>query len=122
MTFCHLLKSIINWKWKLKISVGLLITAAVCNDLVLSFIHEKVPQEPPLPDAVFAHTPYIPWALIVSEYLMLASFTCMLALTIIHRHRWIILRFVDFFYLIVGHPHTLRKSEKFIISETYIKG
>uniref|UniRef100_A0AAF5PHQ7 Sphingomyelin synthase-like domain-containing protein n=2 Tax=Wuchereria bancrofti TaxID=6293 RepID=A0AAF5PHQ7_WUCBA len=77
---------------KAAISVGLLITAAVCNDLVLSFIHEKVPQEPPLPDAVFAHTPYIPWALTVSEYLMLASFTCMLALTVLHRHRWIILR------------------------------
>ncbi|VBB28003.1 unnamed protein product [Acanthocheilonema viteae] len=77
---------------KAAISVGLLITAAVCNDLVLSFIHEKVPQEPPLPDAVFAHTPYIPWALTVSEYLMLASFTCMLALTVIHRHRWIIIR------------------------------
>ncbi|CAG9534839.1 unnamed protein product [Cercopithifilaria johnstoni] len=79
-------------RYKAAISVGLLITAAVCNDLVLSFIHEKVPQEPPLPDAVFAHTPYIPWALTVSEYLMLASFTCMLALTLIHRHRWIVLR------------------------------
>ncbi|VDK76663.1 unnamed protein product [Onchocerca ochengi] len=77
---------------KAAISVGLLITAAICNDLVLSFIHEKVPQEPPLPDAIFAHTPYIPWALILSEYLMLASLTCMVALTIIHRHRWIILR------------------------------
>ncbi|VDN35297.1 unnamed protein product [Gongylonema pulchrum] len=76
---------------KAAISLGMLITAAVCNDLVLSFIHEKVPQEPPLPDAVFAHTPYIPWALAVSEYLMLSSFTIMLLLTILHRHRWIIL-------------------------------
>ncbi|VDM96479.1 unnamed protein product [Thelazia callipaeda] len=74
------------------LAVCMLLTAAVCNDLVLSYIHEKVPQEPPLPDAIFAHTPYIPWALALSEYLMLASFTCMLVLTIIHRHRWIVLR------------------------------
>uniref|UniRef100_A0A915PJT1 Sphingomyelin synthase-like domain-containing protein n=1 Tax=Setaria digitata TaxID=48799 RepID=A0A915PJT1_9BILA len=77
---------------KAAISVGLLITAAVCNFLVLSFIHEKVPQEPALPDVIFAHTPYIPWALALSEYLMLASLISMLALTILHRHRWIIFR------------------------------
>ncbi|VDO07893.1 unnamed protein product, partial [Brugia timori] len=105
---------------KAAISVGLLITAAVCNDLVLSFIHEKVPQEPPLPDAVFAHTPYIPWALTVSEYLMLASFTCMLALTVLHRHRWIILRFVSFCYLTTYHSHALKKPETSIIPETCI--
>lgn len=96
--------------------MGLLITAAVCNDLVLSFIHEKVPQEPPLPDAVFAHTPYIPWAVTVSEYLMLASFTCMLALTVIHRHRWIILRFVDFYYKL----STLKKTEGPVIPEIFV--
>lgn len=90
-------------------SVGLLIIAVVCNDLVLSFIHEKVPQEPPLPDAVFAHTPYIPWALRVSEYLMLVSFIFLLILTVIHKHRWIILRFVGICYMIC-YLQILRKS------------
>uniref|UniRef100_F1LAD0 Phosphatidylcholine:ceramide cholinephosphotransferase 1 n=1 Tax=Ascaris suum TaxID=6253 RepID=F1LAD0_ASCSU len=81
---------------KTAVAVGMLMTAAICNDLVLSFIHEKVPQQPPLPDVAFQHTPYIPWALVLSEYLMLSSFAIMSVVTLMHRHRWIILRRIAF--------------------------
>uniref|UniRef100_A0A7E4VJG6 PAP2_C domain-containing protein n=1 Tax=Panagrellus redivivus TaxID=6233 RepID=A0A7E4VJG6_PANRE len=70
----------------------LLFTAGFCNDLVLSFIHDKVPEQPPLPDIVFSNTPYIPQALTISEYLMLSSFGVLILLTFLHRHRWIVLR------------------------------
>lgn len=71
----------------------MLATAAVSNDLVLSFIHEKVPKQPPLPDGFFENTPYIPSAFALSEYFMLTSFTIMLLITVFHKYRWIVLRF-----------------------------
>lgn len=74
------------------VGICLLFVAAVCNDLVLSIIHEKVPEGKPLPDFVFANTPYIPEALVVSEYLMLSSFAVLMILTFLHKHRWILLR------------------------------
>ncbi|KAI6171426.1 PAP2-C domain-containing protein [Aphelenchoides bicaudatus] len=74
------------------LAFGLLFIAGCMNDLVLSFIHEYVPDTAPLPDIVFAHTPYIPWALRISEYLMLSSFGVLMLLAISHKHRWIIFR------------------------------
>ncbi|VDK67369.1 unnamed protein product [Anisakis simplex] len=81
---------------KAAIALGMLLAAAVCNELVLSLIHEKVPEQPPLPDIAFEHTPYIPWALTISEYLMLSSFAVLCIVTLMHRHRWIILRRIAF--------------------------
>lgn len=77
---------------KTLVAVCLLFLAAVCNDLVLSIIHEKVPEGPPLPDVVFTNTPYIPQALVISEYLMLSSFAALMILTFFHKYRWILLR------------------------------
>ncbi|KAE9551281.1 hypothetical protein FO519_005512 [Halicephalobus sp. NKZ332] len=77
---------------KALVAICLLFMAAVSNDLVLSYIHEKVPEGKPLPDFVFANTPYIPQALIVSEYLMLSSFAALIILTLLHKYRWIVLR------------------------------
>jgi shingomyelin synthase len=70
----------------------ILFVAGASNDLVLSYIHDFVPETPPLPDIVFAHTPYIPWALRISEYLMLSSFATLMLTAILHKHRWIIFR------------------------------
>jgi len=74
------------------VAICLLFIAAVSNDLVLSYIHEKVPEGKPLPDFVFSNTPYIPQALIISEYLMLSSFGVLIILTFLHKYRWIVLR------------------------------
>ncbi|VDD87390.1 unnamed protein product [Enterobius vermicularis] len=74
----------------------LLAVAALCNDLVLSFIHERVPQQPALPDILFAVMPYLPWGLSISEYLMLSSVAMMFIIAFFHRYRWIVLRRIAF--------------------------
>uniref|UniRef100_A0A914DWU6 Sphingomyelin synthase-like domain-containing protein n=2 Tax=Acrobeloides nanus TaxID=290746 RepID=A0A914DWU6_9BILA len=79
-------------RYKAGLAVFLLFIAALCNDLVLSIVHERVPSGPPLPDIVFDNTPYVPYALVISEYLMLSLFAAMLIITFLHRHRWIVLR------------------------------
>ncbi|CAD5227204.1 unnamed protein product [Bursaphelenchus xylophilus] len=79
-------------RFKTVLALLLLFVAGCSNDLVLSYIHDFVPETDPLPDVVFAHTPYKPGLLKVSEYLMLSSFAGMLLMTLLHRHRWIVLR------------------------------
>lgn len=76
----------------------LLFFAAFSNDLVLSYIHELYPETDPLPDFVFSNTPYWRWALPISEYIMLTSFSVLLLLTFFHRHRWVMIR-LNFFLL-----------------------
>lgn len=70
----------------------MLFVAATLNDLVLAYIHEKVPETAPLPDVFFSYTPYLPWALEASEYAMLTAFAGLVVLGLFHRHRWILLR------------------------------
>jgi hypothetical protein len=76
--------------------MGLLFIAAMLNDFVLAYIHEKVPETAPLPDIFFSNTPYVPWALAASECAMLTAFGAMVILGLMHRHRWILLRRVCF--------------------------
>lgn len=78
---------------RLQIAFFLLFIAGFSNDLVLSFIHDYVPETPPLPDIVFAHTPYVPWTLRISEYLMLSSFATLMLVAFSHKHRWIVFRY-----------------------------
>jgi shingomyelin synthase len=79
-------------RYKAGIALMLLAAAGISNDLVLSYIHEKVPSTKALPDVVFSNTPYTPWGLVVSEYIMLSSVALLLLLLIFHRHRWVVLR------------------------------
>lgn len=39
-------------------AVGLLVFTAVLNEVVLSFVHERVPATAPLPDILFSAVPY----------------------------------------------------------------
>lgn len=70
----------------------MLVFAGALNDVVLSYIHELVPETDPLPDFTFSYTPYWPWALIVSECLMISLFSVMLTIAIFHKYRWVVLR------------------------------
>uniref|UniRef100_A0A0N5AH01 PAP2_C domain-containing protein n=1 Tax=Syphacia muris TaxID=451379 RepID=A0A0N5AH01_9BILA len=83
-------------RWKTLVAFSMLVLAAICNDLVLSFIHERVPQQPALPDLIFSLTPYIPWGLSVSEYIILALIALMFTIALVHRYRWIVLRRIFF--------------------------
>uniref|UniRef100_A0A915MVK2 Sphingomyelin synthase-like domain-containing protein n=1 Tax=Meloidogyne javanica TaxID=6303 RepID=A0A915MVK2_MELJA len=87
----------------------LLVFAGFLNDFILSYIHELIPESPPLPDFAFSILPYWPWALIVSEVLMISSFSVMLAVAILHKHRWPVLRriFTIGFLLYLGRCATM---------------
>ncbi|GMT11866.1 hypothetical protein PFISCL1PPCAC_3163, partial [Pristionchus fissidentatus] len=74
------------------IAVAMLICAGVSNVIVQSVVHEKVPDQPPLPDFIFSLTPYFPYGLTITEYIMNSSFAAMALLILFHRHRWIVLR------------------------------
>ncbi|KAK6015675.1 hypothetical protein OSTOST_18873, partial [Ostertagia ostertagi] len=74
------------------LSFILLAFAAVLNEIVLSFVHERVPETPPLPDITFSLIPYYKDGLKICEYIMLASFASVLLLMLFHRHRWIMFR------------------------------
>jgi shingomyelin synthase len=87
----------------------LLVFAGFLNDFVLSYIHELIPDSPPLPDFSFSILPYWPWALIVSECLMISSFCVMLTIAIAHKYRWAVLRriFTIGFLLYLGRCATM---------------
>lgn len=87
----------------------LLVFAGFLNDFVLSYIHELIPDSPPLPDFAFSILPYWPWALIVSECLMISSFSAMFIVAIAHKYRWAVLRriFTIGFLLYLGRCATM---------------
>uniref|UniRef100_A0A915N476 Sphingomyelin synthase-like domain-containing protein n=1 Tax=Meloidogyne javanica TaxID=6303 RepID=A0A915N476_MELJA len=92
----------------------LLVFAGFLNDFILSYIHELIPESPPLPDFAFSIFPYWPWALIVSEILMISSFSVMLTVAILHKHRWPVLRriFTIGFLLYLGRCATMANSPR----------
>ncbi|KAF7629156.1 PAP2_C domain-containing protein [Meloidogyne graminicola] len=87
----------------------LLVFAGFLNDFVLSYIHELIPESPPLPDVAFSILPYWPWALIVSEVFMISSFSVMFVVAIAHKYRWAVLRriFTIGFLLYLGRCATM---------------
>lgn len=79
-------------RWKTGLAALMLFMAGLSNDVVLSFVHNRLPETAPLPDVIFENTPYWPWALTVSEYLMVTLVSSLLLLAVCHKHRWILLR------------------------------
>uniref|UniRef100_A0A0N4Z375 PAP2_C domain-containing protein n=1 Tax=Parastrongyloides trichosuri TaxID=131310 RepID=A0A0N4Z375_PARTI len=79
-------------KFKCLIAILMLVLAAFCNDLTLSYVHEKVPHTEPLPDIIFDNTKYNGNYLKYSEYLMLFLFIVMWCVILSHQHRFIIIR------------------------------
>lgn len=63
----------------------MLVVAAAGNTITLSWIHERYPLTPPLPDIVFELIPKIPWGLRLCENLMIGSFVSLLVLILFHR-------------------------------------
>ncbi|KRX39147.1 Phosphatidylcholine:ceramide cholinephosphotransferase 1 [Trichinella murrelli] len=81
---------------KLLLSVFLLFIAAMTNDVVLAWIHERVPETPPLPDLFFTLVPHFPNALAASEYLIMVSSGIMFIVCLLHRHRFVCSDFAFF--------------------------
>lgn len=66
--------------------------AGLNNDIVLAFIHERVPAYAPLPDIVFDATTYMPAALHISEYAMLVNTVMAFTCTLLNKHRFTLLK------------------------------
>ncbi len=64
----------------------------VSNDVVLAWIHERVPTTEPLPDLWFSIFPEVPGAIIFCEILMLAVAFIAIACCAVHSQRWVALR------------------------------
>ncbi|XP_039276655.1 phosphatidylcholine:ceramide cholinephosphotransferase 2-like isoform X2 [Nilaparvata lugens] len=67
----------------------------IITTLSLALVHEKVPDRNsygPLPDTFLDNVPVMPWALDLSEVLIMLSTTVTYGVIIFHRHRWIVLR------------------------------
>ncbi|KAI6170308.1 hypothetical protein M3Y98_01226100 [Aphelenchoides besseyi] len=77
---------------KTGLAIFLLLLAAISNDVVISYIHDLVPDQPPLPDVVFDNFTYRPAAMRISECLMLSLLIVLGILVVVHKHRWILMR------------------------------
>ncbi|KAI6224100.1 PAP2-C domain-containing protein [Aphelenchoides besseyi] len=77
---------------KTGLAVLLLLMAAISNDVVIAYIHDLVPDQPPLPDIIFDNFTYRPAAMRISECLMLSLLIVLAILIFVHEHRWILVR------------------------------
>lgn len=90
---------------KLFISWLFLFLSTYSNDLVLSWIHDRLPETHPLPDLFFSIFPHWPGALAISEYLIITSTVTMFTTCFLHKYRWILLRRV---FTVTGLLYFLR--------------
>ncbi|CAL4115987.1 unnamed protein product [Meganyctiphanes norvegica] len=58
----------------------------------LSLTHERVPEQPPLPDVSLDSIKIQPWALDVSEIMIIVMVLFAFMIVVFHKHRWILFR------------------------------
>ena len=68
----------------------------VANTSSLALTHEFMPDYDPLPDIVLDNIAYQPWALDVSEILLMISLLAAIIVVVFHAHRFILLRRIFF--------------------------
>ena len=68
----------------------------VANTSSLALTHEFMPDYDPLPDIVLDNITYQPWALDVSEILLMISLVAAIIVVVFHAHRFILLRRIFF--------------------------
>lgn len=76
----------------MQVAFGMLFCAALSNEIVLAYIHERVPDTKPLPDLFFQNTPYMPGALKASEIAMLVNTIVAFSTCILNKHRFTLLK------------------------------
>ncbi|XP_055334365.1 phosphatidylcholine:ceramide cholinephosphotransferase 2-like [Paramacrobiotus metropolitanus] len=86
-------------KLKTLLALGFLFVGLFCTTLALAFVHDRLPDGPPLPDVVFSLVPQWDYGLAMSEYLLMLCVYPTIILMAFHRHRWIVFRRV---FVIVG--------------------
>ena len=68
----------------------------VANTSSLALAHEFVPSSAPLPDLVLDNITYQPWALDVSEILLMISLITAVVVVVFHKHRFVLVRRIWF--------------------------
>ena len=68
----------------------------VANTSSLALTHEFVPSAAPLPDLVLDNITYQPWALDVSEILLMISLVTAVIVVVFHKHRFVLVRRIWF--------------------------
>ena len=69
------------------LSALLLLVGFLSSTTSLAFTHERVPDAAPLPDLVLDNLPYQPWALEVSEMIIIVSTLSATVVVLAHTHR-----------------------------------
>lgn len=76
------------------------------NLFILAIVHERVPTDTkPLPDLGFDIFPRVDWVLNISEYIIMAEFSLVIIIIVLHKYRQLLLRR---FCLIVGTLYIFR--------------
>ncbi|XP_063984266.1 ceramide phosphoethanolamine synthase [Diachasmimorpha longicaudata] len=81
--------------WKTVISLGYLFIVTWITAFVMVIVHDRVPdmkKYPPLPDIFLDNVPHIPWAFDMCEVTGTLLFAIWLAVLIVHKYRFILLR------------------------------
>jgi len=81
---------------KAVVSLMFLGVSWVANTSSLALTHEFMPDYDPLPDIILDNITYQPWALDVSEILLMISLIAAIIVVVFHAHRFILLRRIFF--------------------------
>ena len=89
----------------------------VANTSSLALAHEFVPSSAPLPDIVLDNITYQPWALDVSEILLMISLITAVVVVVFHKHRFVLVRRIWFF---LGLLYFYRsKNHRIVITQIF---
>uniref|UniRef100_A0A0N5BJ40 PAP2_C domain-containing protein n=1 Tax=Strongyloides papillosus TaxID=174720 RepID=A0A0N5BJ40_STREA len=78
---------------KVFLAFFILIFGWVLNNVVLAYVHDRVPlDQPPLPDIFFELFPEIPGAIEITEIIMLFIVISAIIVMVFHKYRWVVLR------------------------------
>ncbi|KAL1139866.1 hypothetical protein AAG570_006843 [Ranatra chinensis] len=101
-------------KWKTFVAFMILVVNFILTTASLAMVHEKVPDRtkyPPLPDVFLDNIPTVPWALDISEIIIMISTNVCLLVIIFHKHRFIVFRRV---FLLLAVLYLMRSITMFV--------
>ncbi|XP_055921718.1 phosphatidylcholine:ceramide cholinephosphotransferase 1-like isoform X2 [Eupeodes corollae] len=112
-------------KWKTFIAFVILLVNFILATVSLSLVHERLPDRNiygPLPDVFLDNVEAQDWALYVSEILIMVTVNTCILLTLLHKHRFIIMRRI---FLILAVLYFMRSITMYVTvlpvsSKTYI--
>jgi len=86
-----------------------------CGSLATAFsialVHERMPDDPPLPDVILDHMEYRDWGLEVSEYLIVVNMVLAAITVLLHHHRMVVFRRI---FIILGLLYFYRSITMYI--------